>query len=400
MLRHKLVLEPGVYGHEREWLWHLIRYLEANPAHPPVTLLVAESVRQELAGGMPPGLEARVRVIALGRREQHLCDHRRLVVSAFARWWTMRRYLRRSGAAVGHFLTLDHVSLPLALGFGFGGRLVEGVLFRPSVHYGGFGAERPSLKERLRDWRKAVLYRRMLSNRSLHQVLTLDPYFPDHARHRYRFGDKVRTLPDPVHPPIAYGEADAALARSIPAGRRAFVLFGVLTERKGVLALLRALELLKPQAAARAAVLLAGRLDDSIRPAVEAQLARLAKLKPELWLRLENRSLALAEIAALVVRSDVVLAPYQRFVGSSGVLLWAAGAGRPVLSQGFGLVGRLIREHRLGLAVDTTDALALATAMGRMIDDGAARFIDPGRVGEFVAGRRPERFAELVLEDA
>src|SRR5204863_6629463 len=111
-----------------------------------------------------------------------------------------------------------------------------------------------------------------------------------------------------------------------------------------------------------------------------ARCARLRQQRPELWLKLEDRRLSEGEIAALMARSDVVLAPYQRFVGSSGVLLWAAGAGRPVLSQGFGLVGHLIREHRLGLAVDTTDPAALAAGIRSMVEGGAERYLDRDRV--------------------
>ena len=77
-----------------------------------------------------------------------------------------------------------------------------------------------------------------------------------------------------------------------------------------------------------------------------------------------------------MARSDVVLAPYQRFVGSSGVLMWAARAGRPVLAQEFGLVGRLTRDHRLGAVADSSDPAHLAREIERMIVHGPQNFID------------------------
>src|SRR3546814_14935073 len=83
-----------------------------------------------------------------------MCTHRRLAVSGFARWWTMRRQLAASGARHGLFLEFDHLSLPLALRLPLGpGRTVSGILFRPSVHYDRVGTA--TVAERLRALRKA-----------------------------------------------------------------------------------------------------------------------------------------------------------------------------------------------------------------------------------------------------
>jgi len=98
-----------------------------------------------------------------------------------------------------------------------------------------------------------------------------------------------------------------------------------------------------------------------------------------------------------VRQCDVVLAPYQRFVGSSGVLLWAAVSGRPVLAQEFGLVGRLTRDHRLGVSVDASDPSHLAREIARMVECGPSTFIDGAAAASFAAARTPQRFASLVL---
>ena len=92
-----------------------------------------------------------------------------------------------------------------------------------------------------------------------------------------------------------------------------------------------------------------------------------------------------------------MLAPYQRFVGSSGVLLWAARAGRPVLAQAFGLVGRLTREHRLGLVANSSDPAKLAAEIERMVDGGPQTFIDLSSAADFASSRTPDRFASQVL---
>jgi glycosyltransferase involved in cell wall biosynthesis len=203
-------------------------------------------------------------------------------------------------------------------------------------------------------------------------------------------------LPDPAHPPVEPTANDNA-GESVPAGRVSFLLFGYLAERKGPLAVLDALLLLPPEIASRIAVLFAGKVDPQLRERLDQRCAALARERPDLWLRVDDRRLDRGELAALVRRSDVVLAPYQRFVGSSGVLLWAALNGRPVLAQDYGLVGRLTREHRLGISVDSSDPSRLAYEMARMVERGPTSFIDLPSAARFAAAQTPHRFASLVL---
>ncbi len=393
--REILVFEPDVEGHSQEWLQHLVDFVAANDQAASIAILAPPALCATLSRSLPIVADHRIRFLAMRPREVKLCGHRSLSLAAFARWWVMRRYLQRTGADMGFFLCLDLLSLPLAFGLGTRGKPLAGILFRPSVHYAAFGDYRPGPGEWLRDVRKDLLYRMMLRNPAVAAILSLDPFFPAHAADHYRHGGKVQALPDPAHP--AAGTIAAASGDIIPTNRIAFLLFGYLTERKGPLMVLDALRLLPERIAARVAVLFAGRVDPAIRDAIEARREVLAREQPELWLRIDDRRLDRAELDSLVSQSAVILAPYQRFVGSSGVLLWAARAGRPVLAQSFGLVGRLTRDHRLGLVADSSDPVKLAAEMQRMVDGGPQSFIDLSSAADFASSRTPQRFASQVL---
>lgn len=394
MPRRVLVFEPDAEGHSQEWLQHLIEFAGADSRRPSIAVAAPTAICQALAWSLPADVMGRVELRPLTTRELRWCTHRRLSVAAFARWWTMRRHLKQSGADSGLFLSLDLLALPLALGLGGRRSTLSGILFRPSVHYAGFDDHRARRGERLRDLRKDVFYRLMLRNPSLGRVLSLDPFFPAYAARRYAGGGKVEHLPDPAHPvTVAAGNDNCRL----PAGRVTFLLFGYLTERKGPLVVFDALERLPPAVAAKVAVVLAGRVDPALRDRLHGARQRLASRHPKLWLDVADRRLAQAELEDLVHRSDVVLAPYQRFVGSSGVLLWAARAGRPVLAQQYGLVGRLTREHRLGLTVDSSDPAAVAAAITKMAQLGPSSFIDLASAQAFAATQTPQRFAAAVF---
>ncbi len=393
-IHHILVLEPDTEGHPREWLEHLVAFAAVPQRRLTLSLVVAPEMGDHLTASLPPGLDGKVRIVALRPYERWLCTRRFLTLAAFARWWVMRRYLRRTGAQAGHFLSFDHMCLPLALGLGMGGRPVSGILFRPSVHYADWTAGRASRGEKLRDLRKVLLYRLTLLNRSVRTVLSLDPYFPDHARGRYRHGDKVQAIPDPAYPQA--NESHSTAARS-SANHVGFVLFGYLTERKGLLVLLDALSLVDPVVASRIAVTIAGRIEPALHDRVQERVQRIRAQRPDLVLRLDDRWLPANELDALVAGSQVVLAPYQRFVGSSGVLLWAAQAGLPLLTQDYGLLGRLVRDHKLGLTTDTMDPASLAASIERMVTTGPHTFVDPVAARSFVRSRTPDAFASAVV---
>jgi glycosyltransferase involved in cell wall biosynthesis len=395
--RHILIFEPDHRGHPLEWLQHLLRQVRDQDPAPLVSLLLPDALLARLRDAAGDDLGDHVRLQALSRRECELCTHANLAMSGLARWWVMRRHLQQTGADHGHFLGLDHLSLPLACGLGVAGRTVSGILFRPSVHYHQFGNHRPSWRERLRDLRKRLLYRLMLRNPALSIVFSLDPYFADYAAAHYAHGSKVRSLADPAFPPDLV-EAEPVRARwSVPGGRVTFVLFGVLTARKGTLQLLEALTRLTPDTAGRTAIVVAGVIEPELSAAVRERLDALRERRPELWLHVDDRHLAVAEIDGLLARGDVVLAPYQRFVGSSGVMLWAARTGKPLLTQDYGLLGRLVRENGLGLTVDTTDPDRLARAIARIVESGPDSIRDPAAMAAFVAARSPRHFAGDLL---
>jgi glycosyltransferase involved in cell wall biosynthesis len=394
--RAALILEPEWDGHQREWLEHLVALAAERPDYR-VWFVVAASSRDTIADRIPPTLRDRLRLLVLTPGEQRLCTMRPLIVAAFARLYVMRRYLRMTDADQGHFLAIDLLSLPLALGFGFGKRSVSGILFRPSVHYRTISPYQRSWGERLRDLRKEVLYRLMLRNRAVAAVLTLDPYFAAYTAKHYRNGHKVVPLPDPAHPATRRRADEISITAPLERHRTVFALFGFIAERKGALVLLDALARLPSDLAAKTAVVIAGRIENRIRTRIDRARRRLQRERPSLQLVVEDRWLSPAELTGLVERCDVVVAPYQRFVGSSGVILWAAAAGKPVLTQDFGLIGRLVQDHRLGLAIDTSDATALGRSIAAMIRRRPRHYFDPLSAGELVAARQPSQFAETIF---
>lgn len=107
---------------------------------------------------------------------------------------------------------------------------------------------------------------------------------------------------------------------------------------------------------------------------------------------LDPSYLSVPELATLIEQADVVLLPYDsREQVTSGVLIEAVAAGRPVVSTGFPHAVELLADGT-GLVVPQGDAAALEAALRRVLSE-------PGLaddMAERAAGKAPELFWSAV----
>lgn len=370
---HIVLFDLYTGGHHQFYLYHLARYWiahspsgrldlvlppQALEAYPPLRALLDTHAGSTLRF-VPieePYSTKRERPFELIRND---LDHGRL----FA------RYLRRLRPNHGVLMYLDHAQLSLALRLRFPFPVcLSGILFRPTLHYLHLSetSAPDTWKARLQHNRKRWLLQAARRNPHLHRLFCLDPYavpavndLPGHARAVF--------LPDgiPLSPPSRSAEAIRARWQVHP-HQSVALLFGLITRRKGVLQTLDALHALPPDVQRRLCLVFAGRIPPSERPYLLPPLER-AHRETAATVIVDDRHIPDEDIQDLIRAADLVLVPYQHHVGSSGVLIRAAAEQVPVLGQDYGLLGQDIRQHRLGLAVDTTQPAALA--------DGLIRFL-------------------------
>ena len=305
----------------------------------------------------------------------------------------LRRYVERLRPDHAVLMYFDHAQLALAFGlrFDFPVRF-SGIYFRPQFHYGRFEGHATSPRERATNLRKRLVLRAALRNPHLHTLFCLDPYAVADVR---RMGGRAVALPDGVAP-----EAGRADVRWAPEdGRRAVLLFGTLHRRKGLFEVLDAMRRLSKDDQRRLALVLAGPITDLERDRALRELGDLATSTP-LQVVLDERFIPDEEIQAMVRRADLVLLTYQRHVGSSNVLVRAAMAGRPVLATDYGLVGALVREHRLGQALDAGSPEVIAPALSAFLANPYAVPFSPEAACRYAEANTAEAFARTILEHA
>jgi glycosyltransferase involved in cell wall biosynthesis len=265
----------------------------------------------------------------------------------------------------------------------------SGLLYSAAAHYpSAFGA-RLTLRRSLAAQARHALVKRLLRRRNFAFVQTDDPYYLD-----YLASPKARLVPEHSTSPPAEVRPDD-LAADWAARPFRILSFGALSRRHGIFELCDALDQL-PVEGAQVGVLFGGRGAEADRDAFASRLDQLRVRRPDIHVSHLPRFLLDEEIQWAVSRASMVAIPYQRLIGSSSVMCWAARAGVPVLAQDWGLLGKVVADNHLGLTVDTTDPAAIARGLGELMN-GRVNGFDPGSAQAFARANSAEAFASTYL---
>jgi glycosyltransferase involved in cell wall biosynthesis len=311
-------------------------------------------------------------------------------------WVLLHRYAEATRATHSLIVHLDGYLPLLAGGAALPGSL-SGIFFGPAFHYGRIGSPPRAPQERTEQLHQKFVLARALRHERLRHLFMLDPFAVEDVP-RVSAREKVRFLPDPV-PPNRATAAEVATLRArlgVDSGRAVLLLFGHLTPRKGGDELLDALGRLPEDRSRALALVLAGVVRPDYRPELERRAAALRARRP---IQVIERFgfVSQEDVPAYFRLADIVLAPYPRHAGMSGVLLLAAAAGTPVLSGHYGLMGEYVRRHRLGVAVDAADPEAIAAGLERLLARGATNLVDPDAMRRLAERHDSRHFGAMLL---
>jgi glycosyltransferase involved in cell wall biosynthesis len=397
-----LIFEPAYKGHQVDYIRVIASFIESNPVTHDFIFLISSELSDYLKSSIEllNGSEIKsMKFVKLKDMESKRCSSKNLFMSSFFKWLITTKYAARLNANHIHYLFLDHMQLALSLRLPLPkGVTVSGILFRPSIHYKEFSQNDICAREKIRDTRKKAFYKFMLKNPALSVVFTLDEYFVKYYKEKLQNSHKLHFLPDP-YVLLENNDNYRHISRSSSRNeKKMFLLFGVLQERKGIYQTLEAISTLHPDVLGKARFIFAGELDSHIKDHFIQQIAKIRLSHRNITLDLQNYYLSNEEIRKLVNGCDVVLIPYQRHVGSSGILLTAAAFKKPIITQSVGLLGFETRKYKLGLTVDTTNPREIAKAIERFVySDVTPHEIDPLGMANFVHNRTPELFASTLI---
>lgn len=305
----------------------------------------------------------------------------RLAARGFAQWSTARKCLMETGGQL--FLPFfDHAAFGAAADRRAVTGQISGIIFRPPNAYN----HPSSLRHRVDSARRWLTY--MSTRRAVRQLFTLDEVAAQAAVSRAT--GLLTYLPDPA-PDLSLLHERVREPRTD--GRQVFLLFGALGRRKGIFMVLEALSHMRAERRAAMAFRFVGRVLPQDRQAFIERFEVAHNAYPEMVFEWRDNFVSDAALAQEIVNCDVLLAPYQDHVGSSGVMFWATAAGKPLIGQRTGLIGYQLEHYDLGFTVDTTDPLALS----RALDTVGAKVGKP-RNYAFLQAHSPAAFTGTILD--
>lgn len=388
MVKRILLLEPIKDGHP---IQNILSLAEAARRHSGVrlTFLVNPAVKEYLSQLDFRG-RAEIEVISLAEDVvDGLTSNNKQPRKTFSILHAAEELAMLAGIDHIHLMTMDlfTLSAPVFLNVR---RLHtwSGLLYCPAIHY-------------KKVYRAPLTFRKQVIERIKHQMVMLllaNPQFrllqvDDLGYAEFVGSPKVQLIPE--HSQDVEGETMPVDLDPKWVGLPNRILcFGALSRRHGIFELCEALEQLDMEESG-VGIVFAGNTLEFDRQRFRSALDRLSARRPNLHVQHLQRYIADTEVKWLFQRCSVVAMPYQNLVGSSSVLCWAARARRPVVSQAWGMIGRVVVENGLGVAVDTSDARAVAEGLQHAFAGGV---FNTAKAQEFIERNSAANFADTYFD--
>lgn len=394
-------------GHHPSYLQYLaIRWLERAPASELVVVVARDFPQRhpDVVALAHPGL---VRFHTVDRPEPRGARWLRgplvPLAQGLLQWRLLQRTARMLRAQHAVVMYLDQMLQgPLALGLRPACPL-SGIYFRPAFHYPDFSGatESETPAEAKRSRRQKLTVKAAIQWDQIHTLWTLDPYAVP-ALQALGARQRVYALADPVpeEPPSPKLVADLKGRYGLDPRGHTVLLFGALTERKGVGVALAAMSRVAPDHGRPLTALVVGRAPE----AFEATLTAAIEEAEAAGVRVVRQGgfIPESEVQAHFAVADIVMAPYQRHVGSSGIAIRAARAGKQLVASDYGMLGESVRRENLGVAVDASDAGAVAQGLQRVLrvsdaTNGPA-IADAAGMARFAGRNTAKVFADTIID--
>lgn len=394
-----LVFEPHAVGHRmilwlrnivkeavrRRWAIHIVTTTAALD-HPAYKLLSLEYGNHFTVSTMPA-----VESPSPARSIQNLLRSQFQQFRAFARAYRkIRDHVQPDVIFVNSFITFDKAMG--MLGSPFKGTPLVGMLLGVKFHHRSMGITGSGSRN---DWFYQKLFGRLLRTTGLAAVLVMDPALIPYVEQRpLKRSHKIKYVPDVAH---LSGNATRKAARQmlgIHDHQVVVLVYGSLSERKGVKSLLNSLRHL--ERTSDVVILLVGTQDAPTQRLLAGKemvaLSNAGTLKV-----IEGFVDDECEYAAFKA-ADIAWLGYQGFYGVSGVLLQAGLASLPVIACKQGMIGWLVERHGLGETLATLDHAEIARSITRLASDPQVRRNYGEKGHQLAINHTPQRMAETVCD--
>ncbi len=400
-----MLFDLSIGGHHPTYIRYLIQYWYQQKRPEQLSIVVIPKFLTEHADVVNLAClnpSNPIKFVAITTEEESRINARKTRLQRafrnFREWNILCKYATQLKADHGLILYFDTCQQPLAVGLSSPCPF-SGIYFRPTLHYNQLNNAQSQGNNKQSQWREKLIISRVLHHQKLKTLFCLDPIAVEYLNTHFKTSANVIHLPDPVEPfaPSYLSNTEIRERVGIEQNRKVFLLFGALTERKGVHQLLEAISTLPAQLCEQICLLFVGNLTTRIETQFKSQIQAICQAKPVQILG-NYEYIPDADIPNYFQVADIILAPYQRHVGMSGILLLAAAAEKPLLSSDYGLMGELVQRYELGLTVDSTQPVEIAQGLTQLLQSAKNSFCSPEKMKQFVQENSAQKFAEIIFD--
>ena len=395
-----LFFDLGISGHHVEYLYHLIQYRVEHPECPEFVLLTHPGFLERVSALNLPNhwRESGINVIHPSPEEMRKLEAKQSIFSRADREFRiLYKNAEKYKIKYCHLMVVDQFQYILGTNYARNFPcLIRGILFTPyaAMDNGGYFAEKCAVQ--LFKFRKHLQNLWMLRNRKIDRIYVLDnsdcvQYFNG----RYHKKNLFVTLADPILIPPGFDRQIIDTKRK--SSRYRFLLFGTLSSRKGIFHVIDALRCIPETVEEKIEVIFAGKLIDEESNRFRSAIADLQRERPKIKVTLHDEFIPYEKIPGLFLESDCVLLPYTITHGSSGVIGHSALYGKPIISSASGIIGKQIRNYRLGIGIKPVNGTNIAAAMMDAVKNGSLHTDNIG-MQRYLKDHSPKKFVETLLE--
>lgn len=400
--RQILLFDLAFTGHHAGYIQHLVSYWCKHELQGRLNVVVSPKfieLHSDVVNVASECAKTNIKFVPISLEEEASIKYKNYPFNntyrAFIRWNLLYRYTSLLKPDHCLLMYFDGFQLPLSWTSNLPCPL-SGIYFRPVFHYSDFPEFTPSWRERFWQWRDKFFLSRILRHTNFNTLFCLDPFVVTHIA-RFSRNARAVSLPDPVQ---IYSYSDSQLEKlrgelGIQSNRKTFLMFGAFRQRKGIYQLLDALALLPSHICHHLCLLFVGPV--VAEPLVYQRLDEISQSLPVQVVKHEQ-FVPDQEIQPYFQISDVILAPYQRHIGMSAILVRAAAAQKPVLSSNYGVMGEIVKRYRLGMTVDSTSPVEIAKGLTQFLLESPSQFGDFSSMRNFAEQNSAEKFAHTIFQ--
>ena len=401
-----LIFDLESNGHHARYIQHLLEYCIEKCRNLSLLLVVSPEFlvkHQKILGQGNFDKANNIQTMSITQMEfLKIKKGRSPTLKAVSTWPILKRYAQK--LKIDHCIVMwfDHIlQFSLALHREFPCS-ISGICFRPRFHYTKWESHRLSFADRLKGWRQLILYFMAVRHPQLRNLFCLDPFAPAAINNLSRH-NKALSLPDPVErrltPIHSLDLTDLKKSLKIESQRKIFLFFGAIAARKGIYKVIEAFKQLSPKICQEITLLIVGEIVHSQESQKIINLIAGLRDTSPIQIIFQNEYVSDTEMIKYFSLADIILAPYQKHVGMSGILLQAAVAGKPVISSNYGLMGRMMQRYELGIATDTTQPQAIATAIKNTMNYPVSKLCNQEKMMDWVLANSPEKFSATIMDN-